>query len=753
MNKLSQRFSRWYDKASPAATDDIPESQVVIVGSGYGGSVAALRYAELGYEVTVLERGSEFVPGEFPADMSALPTFFRVNNPTGTGVIGRSAGLLNWHVGLGMAAMTGNGLGGGSLINAGILMQPVDEVFGLPQWPAAIGKTGARDDADLDQCFDLARKTLLKKQGEQSLADATVNSSDLNRSDAFRDMATRCGLAGQVSSVQATIDPARCIQCGDCMTGCNVPGAKLTLTDTYLAHAVKLGASILCGADVQSVGRNDDESRWQLHVSETEHSDLKAEPGQPGKTTRQLNADIVVISAGTFGSTEILQRSRERHGLPLSQALGTRLSANGDSITVVANYGRHVSGNRPKPVHAVSRSTPLADRATDIGPTITLAMDMRDEGPLETQLLVEDGACPAPLARAFDALVSTQWVSQGLDRLKSPALTGREFNGMLSDVMGAPSSLGDQSQILLTLGHDGSAGRVMWMPELNRAIPVWSSPQKLTTYRTQQALFRRMNKSLKEARHLHNPLWQMLPESAGAMQGGLPDSMITTVHPLGGCVMGDNFASAVVNERGQVRRSEDELHDGLFVLDGSIIPTSLGCNPLLTITALAEFAMRSVKPPPVEATRKAGRSFTPDTAAVLPVETRPDHGLAPHSGRVDQPFLPKGVEQRRPEPIRARLRRAHENAQRVHRRRRARVTPRVVELKNAHSSATSALGGAARSSTSAARYRPCLNNARYASLRMRRSSARQPSLRSPTVLSPNSRAGCPSATQYGGTSS
>lgn len=623
MNRLSQRFSRWYHQANHESPGTPPYSQVVIVGSGYGGSVAALRYAELGYQVTVLERGSEFVPGEFPADMSALPTFFRINNPTGTGVIGRSAGLLNWHVGLGMAAMTGNGLGGGSLINAGIMIEPVREVFGLPQWPAAIGKTGARDGADLDACFKRAREKLLKKPGREPISNATVDSTGLNRSDAFRDMATRCKLADQVKPVEATIDPEHCIRCGDCMTGCNIPGAKLTLADTYLAHAVELGCGILCGADVQSIEQDIVSGQWNLHVHETEHSDLKAEPGKNDTRSRLLKADIVVLSAGAFGSTEILQRSREKHGLVVSQALGTRVSANGDSITVIANYGERRGGRQPKPVKSVSRPTPIDQRATDIGPTITLSMDMRGSGALQTQLLVEDGACPAPLARAFDALVSTQWVSSGLDQFRSPKLNGREFNGLLSDVMGAPSSLGDQSQILLTMGHDGSAGRIMWMPELNRAVPVWSSPQKLTTYRSQQALFRRMDKSLKEARHLHNPLWQMLPESAGAMQGGLPEPMITTVHPLGGCVMGDNFDTSVVNEHGQVRRSESELHDGLFVLDGSIIPTSLGCNPLLTITALAEYAMRAVKPAPLDQARRVARLFTPEPAIVAPVETRP----------------------------------------------------------------------------------------------------------------------------------
>ncbi|MGB7303587.1 MAG: GMC oxidoreductase [Burkholderiaceae bacterium] len=635
MNKLSARFSTWYAEQLTSGNGRPPESQVVVIGSGYGACVAALRYAVLGYEVTVLERGSEFVPGEFPADISALPTFFRINSPTSKAVTGRSSGLMNWHVGPGLAAMTGNGLGGGSLINAGIMIEPVAEVFGQVQWPAALAKTAGDDGISLQSCFDTAREMLVDIPGRQSTPRVTVQSADLPRSDAFRDMASRCHLSEKLIAVQATIDQDKCIRCGDCMTGCNVAGAKLTLTDTYLAHAAEQGAQILCGATVSSVRQHSDFHRWEVRVHPTELADLQNTDPASAKV---VVADIVVIAAGTFGSTEILQRSREQHGLKLSPALGTRLSANGDSITVVANYGQKKSGLRAPPVNAVSRPVPVQNRSNSIGPTITQALDMRGEGPLQNQLLVEDGACPAPLARAFDALVSTQWVSKGLDRWASPALVGREFSGMLSDVAGAPSSLGDQSQILLTMGHDDSAGRIVWLPEINRAIPVWSSPQKLATYQTQEALFSKLDTTLKEARHLHSPLWRLLPESAGAMQGGLPDPMITTVHPLGGCVMGDDFETSVVNERGQVRRSATEMHHGLFVLDGSTIPTSLGCNPLLTITALAEYAMHFVPPlssdqitgkarnskrlaPPTQAAEN--QTTENITACVKPLETRP----------------------------------------------------------------------------------------------------------------------------------
>ncbi|MGB7183369.1 MAG: NAD-binding protein, partial [Burkholderiaceae bacterium] len=206
MNKLSARFSTWYAEQLTSGNGRPPESQVVVIGSGYGACVAALRYAVLGYEVTVLERGSEFVPGEFPADISALPTFFRINSPTSKAVTGRSSGLMNWHVGPGLAAMTGNGLGGGSLINAGIMIEPVAEVFGQLQWPAALAKTAGDDGISLQSCFNTAREMLVDIPGRQSTPRVTVQSEDLPRSDAFRDMASRCHLSEKLIAVQATID-------------------------------------------------------------------------------------------------------------------------------------------------------------------------------------------------------------------------------------------------------------------------------------------------------------------------------------------------------------------------------------------------------------------------------------------------------------------------------------------------------------------------------------------------------------------
>ena len=116
---LSISCAEWRKKAKDRSTVEL---DAVVIGSGYGGSVAALRLAEMGYRVTVLERGSEFKPGDFPTEISDVPKFFRLPSIDGQQVLGRANGLLDFRVGPGVLSLVGNGLGGGSLINAGVVM-------------------------------------------------------------------------------------------------------------------------------------------------------------------------------------------------------------------------------------------------------------------------------------------------------------------------------------------------------------------------------------------------------------------------------------------------------------------------------------------------------------------------------------------------------------------------------------------------------------------------------------------------------
>lgn len=614
------------------------EVDAIVVGSGYGGSVASLRLAEKGHRVLLLERGSEYLPGDFPNDFSGVPKHFRVNIP-GRGVpMGRASGLIEVTVGQGMVAVTGNGLGGGSLINAGVLLRPDADVFSQDEWPAEIrhGFGHATGISDLSRAFELAELQLggrpfepPAKGGRLCKTEALFRTADAVK----RDHPTH-----PFKPATLTINPAVCTSCGDCASGCNVPGAKLTLSASYLAQALATGlVQIVTQAQVyrfQPCNRpGTGGAHWLVTVfsTDTQQQVMSArEAGtprpasaaqDPASTVLQIPTTTLVISAGTLGSTQLLQRSQALAGeaLAFSQALGTRLSGNGDSLSINTGEGLRVNAvgfGADADLRALDRHDPKS-REHLVGPTITASLDFRDPAkPLDQRILLQDGAIPGAIARPFAELVATAYSVGQLGKWWFRDPQPPSTHGL--DPLAASQALTRHTQVLLAMGHDGSPGRMVWLPGQDTSAPVFGQADALRTYQEQQHLFDQL-KPL--GTHVHSPLWQALPTSMGRFFKGVkPPAIVTTVHPLGGCPMGDDPTTSVVNHLGQVwvyepaephRRgvaveeevaglppNRPQVYPGLFVLDGSIVPTSLGCNPMLTITALTERAMASLPSTP-----------------------------------------------------------------------------------------------------------------------------------------------------------
>ncbi|MDP3107909.1 GMC family oxidoreductase N-terminal domain-containing protein [Hydrogenophaga sp.] len=614
------------------------EVDAIVVGSGYGGSVAALRLAEKGHRVLLLERGSEYLPGDFPNDFSGVPKHFRLNIP-GRGVpMGRASGLIEVSVGQGMVAVTGNGLGGGSLINAGVLLRPDADVFSQDEWPAEIRHDfgHATGISDLSRAFELAE---LQLGGRPFEPPATVGR--LCKTEAlFRaaDAVKRGHPTDPFKPATLTINPAVCTSCGDCASGCNVPGAKLTLPTSYLAQALATRlVQIVTQAQVYKfepcTPAVAGSPRWRVTVfgTDTQHHVLSTrEAGSlrvsgaqqdPASTVREICATTLVISAGTLGSTQLLQRSQALAGeaMAFSQALGTRLSGNGDSLSINTGEMRRVNAvgfGADARLRNMDRNDPKT-RQDLVGPTITASLDFRDPAkPLDQRILLQDGAIPGAIARPFAELVATAYSVGQLGKWCFRDPQPPSTHGL--DPLAASQAMTRHTQVLLAMGHDGSPGRMVWLPGQDTSAPVFGQADALRTYQEQQHLFDQL-KSL--GTHVHSPLWQALPASMGRFFRGVkPPAIVTTVHPLGGCPMGDDPNTSVVNHLGQVwvyepaepqRRgvavggknaglppNRPQVYPGLFVLDGSIVPTSLGCNPMLTITALAERAMASLPSTP-----------------------------------------------------------------------------------------------------------------------------------------------------------
>jgi cholesterol oxidase len=521
----------------------------VVVGSGYGGAIAAARIARAGRDVCVLERGKEMHPGEYPNTALSAAREIQVHTPKADH--GSSVGLFDFTVGPDVTVLSGCGLGGTSLINASVALEPSDAIFADERWPAPL-----RHHPEVLRPFMQAAKGMLgsnpyprswpeppKLQALERAAAGlgrTVVRPDLNVT--FTDGPNTVGVRQNA-----------CTLCGDCCSGCNY-GAKNTVLMNYLPDAYAHGAQIFTEVGVQSVRRC--EGKWRVAF------DVLGEGGErsPGAPSRFVTADVVVLAAGTLGSTQILLRSRDL-GLPLSDRLGHGFSGNGDVLAFAYDTDRSVRDV------GLGEHVPQADTA--VGPTITGLIDLR--GPdtdLEDALIIEDGAIPGALASVLPLALCA--AAEGVPE-DAPARL-RELAGI---PFGSHHGPVGRTLTYLVMSTDDAGGRIAL--ENDRIQVVWPEVGE-------QPAFARDNRLLAEAtRALHG---KETPDPLWAWTNG---RSLISVHPLGGCPMADDAADGVVDHKGQVFDPVGGgVHDGLYVCDGSVVPCALDANPSLTISAIAE---------------------------------------------------------------------------------------------------------------------------------------------------------------------
>jgi cholesterol oxidase len=362
----------------------------------------------------------------------------------------------------------------------------------------------------------------------------------------------------------AGVTQPACTQCGDCMSGCNV-GAKTTVHSTYLADAASRGSEIFTHAQVRAVERAQD-GRWRVLYT-LQDGATRAVP------TRVVTAPMVILAAGSLGTSEILLRSRER-GLPLSDQLGRRFSTNADAIAL--GY------NNKMPVNAVGVGNPPRARVAKPGPAVTGIIDLRQrESPLE-RLAVVEAAIQSPLAPLLP-LVMAALAPTGTSSDRNLGSFIEEAQRTASSLLkGAYQGAVHNTQLFLAVGHDRAAGQLVL--EHDRVAVSWPEAVHEPVYERIHATFAKAIAAT-GGTHIPNPV-------SNRFLGG----NIFTFHPLGGCGMGRDRAAGVVDHKcrvfdGDPAKPGDAVHSGLYVCDGSIVPRSLGIHPLLTITALAERAM------------------------------------------------------------------------------------------------------------------------------------------------------------------
>ncbi len=549
-------------------TDTGFDFDVVVIGSGFGGSVMTCRLAEKGYRVCLLERGRRYGMFEFPRRMDEVRRRLFWDPEDG------KFGFMQFHsyYQSDTFSVAASGLGGGSLIYANVLMRmPADFFAG---WPGGITRE------TLDPFYDRALEMLeaspypftpdnpyyydTPKTAAMQRASAEIGDApDAMGPHRFRlpHLAVRFegDFPGQQGVNRQGVTQSRCTKCGECDLGCNIH-AKNTLDLNYLARA--------SDPDLLGPGGAAAEIRTESLVQEIiplaggGYEVFYAHPRQLADR-RRVTAERVVLSAGTIGSTAMLLKMRKYGRLNnLSSMLGKRWCGNGDLEGMVFRTDDQLLPTK--------------------GPVITCALEYRFQDypdGFPHGLYIQDAGIPAfvawyavgrlPSPSVF--LPSLRFGARMLARFFQVRITRRfrrEIN--IGDDIAAMIDKDDYLRrflILLGMGRDRSTGTVELSPD-DQPVIRWRMEASKLHYDRVRREMRKIARAV-GGKFVDNPLTWF--------------DKVIAVHPLGGCVMAETEQEGVVDVDGQVFG-----HPGLYVVDASILPTSTGPNPSLTIAAMAE---------------------------------------------------------------------------------------------------------------------------------------------------------------------
>jgi cholesterol oxidase len=500
---------------------------VVIVGSGFGGSVAALRLTEKGYRVAVLEAGRRFADDEFAKTSWDLRKYLWAPQL-------KCFGIQRIHTLRNVMVLAGAGVGGGSLVYANTLYRPLKPFYEDRQWAHI---TDWQD--ELEPFYDQASRML------GVVTNPTTTPSDVVMQKVAKDMgvedsyhATPVGVFfGEPGKKAADpyfggAGPERtgCTECGSCMSGCRV-GAKNTLVKNYLYLAEKLGAQVFPLTTVTALHEND--GRWTIDTKMT-----------GGRATRSFTADQVVIAAGTWGTQQLLHKAKVTTLPKISDKLGELTRTNSESIIGAARYTVDPDNDFTQGVAITSSIHP--DEITHIEP-VRYGKGSNAMGMLQT--LATDGAASTP-----------RWLQFIKQAVRHPLRLLR----LLS-----VHRWSERTVILLV------------MQSLDNSITTYLKRGKLTSKQGHGE----PNPAFIPAGHEANLLAaKHIDGMAGGTWGELFNIPLTA-HFIGGCAIAATEQEGVIDPYHRVFN-----YPGLSVVDGAAISANLGVNPSLTITAQAERA-------------------------------------------------------------------------------------------------------------------------------------------------------------------
>jgi len=509
---------------------------VVVIGSGFGGSVSALRLREKGYSVAVLEAGRRFEDKDFPK------TSWRINKFLFAPKLGLY-GIQRIHALPDVLVLSGAGVGGGSLVYANTLYQPGDDYFNDKQWASITNWK-----KELEPWFDQARRMLgvtenpYFSNSDQAMKDAAI---EMGVGHTFQ-MAPLGVFFGEGKGIPAKdpffggVGPDRngCVQCGSCMTGCQF-NAKNTLPKNYLGLAESAGAEVFPMTTATKIKQLED-GRWKITTTKTN------DPfGSRGKS---FFANDVIVAAGTYNTQKLLHKMKDAGVLPLlSDRLGDLSRTNSEALTGALMNNSDIDFSQGSAI----TSSFFPDEHTHIEP-VRYGKGSNLMGLLQT--IMTDGssskirrkqwwkaffANPYLLKRVLDV---RKWSERTVI-----ALTMQNVDSYIS-VKPKRSWFGWH----LTSTNDPDNPNATYIPAANEVV-------------------------------------RRIAEKHGGIAGGHVGDLIDapfTAHFVGGCVIGPDASHGVVDPYHRAWN-----YPTLHIVDGSTITANLGVNPSLTITAQAERAL------------------------------------------------------------------------------------------------------------------------------------------------------------------
>ena len=516
----------------------------LVIGSGFGGSVSALRLSEKGYSVGVLERGKRWRTQDFPKTNWNVRKFLWAPLVRCFGI--QAITLLR-----DVMILHGCGVGGGSLVYANTLLVPPDAVFDDPRW-SVLGNWKE----DLAPHYATAQQMLgVTTAPCPTETDFMLReiAQDLGRGDTFHptEVGIFFGEPGQTvpDPYFGGRGPERtgCIQCGGCMVGCR-HGAKNTLDKNYLYLAEQLGTQVIPECEVLDI-RELAEGGYEVETRKITDWVFKRR--------RTFRARGIVLSGGVLGTVPLLLKCKQRGSLArLSDRLGTYVRTNSEAITGARSRRRDVDFSHGIAIASGFHPTP------ETHVEMVRYGDGQDFMALLTTVQAGGGPpWPRPL----------RWVGQAV---RHPLKLLRILN---------PLGFARRSGILLVMqylpSHMSLRLRRRWYWPFRRKVDsVWDSPEQVPKF-------------IPIADELADRLAEKMDGDSVGGWGEIMLNLSSTAHILGGCPMGADATEGVIDKYGRAFG-----YDNFYVADGSVVPVNLSVNPSLTICALSEWIASHIPP-------------------------------------------------------------------------------------------------------------------------------------------------------------